>query len=219
MRGFLITCAAALITLNAPAGRAAVELAVDPAQSYIAVRLEKGGLLAFAGGHRHGLLATGWTAGICWEETSPAASAAQVMVRTSAVVIDTPEARQRAGIEERGPGAKDIQELQAKVLTAKNLSAGDHPEIRFATTSVRAQGMGALVLSGPLTIRGQSRNVSVPVRLERRADGVLSFSGEVRVKQSDYGIKPESIGGVVNVKDEVVIRFQFAARQTDRACR
>jgi polyisoprenoid-binding protein YceI len=60
--------------------------------------------------------------------------------------------------------------------------------------------------------------VSVPVRRERRPDGVLSFSGEVRVKQSDYGIKPESVGGVVNVKDEVVIRFQFAARRTDRAC-
>jgi polyisoprenoid-binding protein YceI len=219
VRGFPIICAVAVIALSSPAARAAVELAVDPGQSYIAVRVEKGGLLAFAGGHRHGLLATGWTAGICWEETNPAASAAQVMVRTSAVVIDTPEARQRAGIEERGPGTKDIQELQTKVLAAKNLSAGDHPEIRFATTSVRAEGTGGLVLSGPLTIRGQSRNVSVPVRLERRPDGVLSFSGEARVKQSDYGIKPESIGGVVNVKDEVTIRFQFAARRTERACR
>jgi polyisoprenoid-binding protein YceI len=210
--------AATVLMLGAwPAG-AAVELAVDPSQSYIAVRVDKGGLLSFAGGHRHGLLVNEWTARLCWEEKNPAASAARVVIRTGSLVIDTPEARAKAGIEERGPGAEDVKELQGKVLSPRFLSAESHPEITFVSTTVRPQGAGVLHLAGPVTIRGQTRSVSAPARFEQRADNSLFFTADLRVKQSDFGIKPESVGGVVNVKDEVEIRLRFLTRPTERAC-
>ena len=35
------------------------------------------------------------------------------------------------------------------------------------------------------------------------------FSGKVSLKQSDYGIKPASVGGLVNVKNKVDLQFDI----------
>ena len=62
-----------------------------------------------------------------------------------------------------------------------------------------------------------TRTVSSLVKLESQDVGYV-FSGEFKVKQTDYGIKPESIGGLVSVKDQVEIRFQFHAKPTTKEC-
>jgi polyisoprenoid-binding protein YceI len=204
--------------LSTTAGRAAVELAVDPSQSYIAVRVDKGGLLSFVGGHRHGVLAQDWTARICWDGSNPAASSARVTVRTSSLAIDTPEARAQAGLSESGPKAEDVSELQVKMLSPRFLSAETHPEIRFSTATVRLGGQNSLVLTGPLTIAGRTQTVSAPLRWERRADGMLLFTSELRVRQTQFGIQPESIAGLVRVQDEVEVRMRFLGGPTERAC-
>jgi polyisoprenoid-binding protein YceI len=195
---------------------ASVQLEIDRAKSHIVVVTRKGGIFSFAG-HEHGILATEWSADVCFDRENPAASSAHITISVPALRIDTAEAREKAGVSAKGPSPKDVQEIQARMLARENLDAAQHPTIEFKTTSVAGKGSDTLVLTGPLTIRGRALTVSAPAKLERRGEETL-FSGEFRIKQSDYGIKPVSIGGVVNVRDPVEIRFVLAASPTAKAC-
>lgn len=199
-----------------PALAAPVKLEIDRGRSYIIVVTRKGGLFSFAG-HEHGILATEWSADVCFDRDNPAASTARIAISTASLRIDTAEARQKAELAAKGPSPKDVEEIQARMLARENLNAAQYSTIEFKTASVAGEGSGALVLTGPLTIRSRARTVSAPVKLERQGDA-LTFSGEFRIKQSDYGIKPVSIGGVVNVKDPVEIRFVFSGTPTAKPC-
>jgi hypothetical protein len=54
--------------------------------------------------------------------------------------------------------------------------------------------------------------------VESPDQGKYRLSGEFRVKQSEFGITPVSIAGVVKVKDEIEIRFEIFASLTSDAC-
>jgi polyisoprenoid-binding protein YceI len=66
-----------------------------------------------------------------------------------------------------------------------------------------------------LLLRGGAREITVPVRVARLESGAFRFSGEFDVRQTDFGIQPESIAGVVKVADPVTIRFDVIARAPD----
>jgi polyisoprenoid-binding protein YceI len=195
-----------------------VAVEVVPGDSYLAVRLDKGGLFAFAG-HQHGILATDWSADVCFDPKQPQSTSVKLTVATPALRIDSPEARRRAGLEpDNGPGDDDVVEIQQKMLAPENLAADGHPVIAFESRSARASRDSRLNLQGSLTIRGQTRQTAFPLDFERHPGGRVTFRGEVKLEQSDYGIKPVSIGGVVKVKDQVTTFFQVAGRLTDRPC-
>jgi hypothetical protein len=44
------------------------------------------------------------------------------------------------------------------------------------------------------------------------AGAALTAVGRFTVKQTDFGIKPVSVGGVVSVKDVIAIAFEISAR-------
>jgi len=47
-----------------------------------------------------------------------------------------------------------------------------------------------------------------------KLDGAsLTATGKFAIKQTDFGIKPISVGGVVKVKDELTITFTISARE------
>src|SRR5437867_4845112 len=119
-----------------PAAGAPVRLEIDRAQSFIAVRVDKGGVFSFAAGHRHGILATDWSADVCWDAENPQASSAQITIPAASLRIDTEEARRKAGVEAKGPSPEDVKELQQKMLGARFLYATSYPDIRFQSTSV-----------------------------------------------------------------------------------
>ncbi len=208
-----------LLALAGPA--AAQPLAVEPIMdaSFLAVRLDKGGLFSAFAGHQHGILATDWSAEICFDRAQPQSLHVAFSVAVPALRIDSPEARRRAGLEpDNGPGEDDVATIQEKMLAPENLAARDHPAIRFEGRRARVRGEGRLDLSGDLTIRGQTREVTIPVAYRLESDSRVVFSGSVTLEQSDFGIKPVSIAGVVKVKDSVTASFQIAGSFTDRKC-
>jgi len=88
------------------------------------------------------------------------------------------------------------------------LDVARFPEIAFASTSIAATAPDRWSVAGRLTIHGQTNIVSFPVR--RIGD---TYSGEVTIKQRDFGIEPIRIaGGAVKVKDEVKIAFEIVGR-------
>ena len=67
-----------------------------------------------------------------------------------------------------------------------------------------------LSVTGQLTIRDVRQPVTVAVRVEL-VDSGLSANGHLEIKQSVFGIKPVSVGGVVAVKDALGIDFTIVA--------
>lgn len=97
---------------------------------------------------------------------------------------------------------KDRAEVQKTMLGPKVLDSERYQEIVFKSTTVEPAGPGRWTLHGNLTLRGQTRPLTVQVTLK---DG--RYTGAAIVKQTDFGIKPPGKAGV-KAKDEVRIGFE-----------
>src|SRR5450631_2355745 len=94
---------------------------------------------------------------------------------------------------------KDRAEVQKTMLGPEVLDSERHQEIVFKSTSAEPTGQGRWTLRGNLTLRGQTRPVTVQVTLR---DG--RNAGEATEKQTDFGIKPPGKAGI-RAKNEVRI--------------
>jgi polyisoprenoid-binding protein YceI len=198
--GFAACCLVAYSTI--PAG---TSYSVNYAKSYLLVITDKAGLFSFAG-HEHAALAREWSLEPAIDASNLQASYVTITIPVSSLVIDSAEARRLAGLGP-GPSPGDVRKIQEKMLGPEVLDARNYPTIVFTTSSVAAGG-SELRVSGQFRMRGQTRELTVPVRYTRSPDGSFAYSGEFQIRQTDFGIKPVSIGlGTVNVKNEVRIRF------------
>jgi polyisoprenoid-binding protein YceI len=92
-------------------------------------------------------------------------------------------------------------EVQKTMLGPEVLDSESHREIVFKSTGAESTGAGEWTLRGNLTLHGQTRPVTVKVALK---DG--RYTGEAKVKQTDFAIKPPGKMGV-RAKDEVKVEF------------
>ncbi len=200
------------LLIASAAGAQDMRLKIDRGQSYIVATTRKGGFLsAFGAGHEHGVLATEWSVEACMDPGAISASRAAVVIPTASLRIDTPRARELAGLQSAGPKPSDVATIQEKMLGPNVLAAASYPRIGFQVTEVRRNGESGLALKGPLTIRGVTHNISVPVSISAPGTGTYRFEGKFQVKQTDYGMTPESIAGAVTVKDQVDVHFVIVA--------
>jgi polyisoprenoid-binding protein YceI len=100
-----------------------------------------------------------------------------------------------------GESDKDRAEVQTTMLGPEVLDSEHHQEIVFKSTGAESAGQGQWTLRGNLTLRGQTRPVTVQVTLK---DG--HYTGAATVKQTDFGITPPGKAGI-RAKDEVKIEF------------
>ena len=96
---------------------------------------------------------------------------------------------------------KDRAEVQKTMLGPEVLDSESHQEIVFKSTGAEPAGQGRWTLRGNLTMRGQTRPVTVQVTLKNGR-----YTGEATVKQTDFGIKPPGKAGI-RAKDEVRVEF------------
>jgi polyisoprenoid-binding protein YceI len=92
-------------------------------------------------------------------------------------------------------------EVQKTMLGPEVLDSEHHQDIVFKSTGAEPAGQERWTLQGNLTLRGQTRPVTVQVTLK---DG--HYVGEAAVKQTDFGIKPPGKAGV-RAKDELRVVF------------
>jgi polyisoprenoid-binding protein YceI len=85
----------------------------------------------------------------------------------------------------------------------------DFPKAAFKSTSVKGLAANRYEVKGQLTIRGKTRDITVPLTTESQADGSVVASGEFSVKRSDFAIG----GGEWNegdvVADAVPVKFRL----------
>jgi polyisoprenoid-binding protein YceI len=110
---------------------------------------------------------------------------------------------------------KDRAEIQSEMET-KVLEVSRFPRITFKSVSlsgVKADaGNWRFTLDGDLSLHGVTKRVAVPVTATVKPEQ-LNASGEVTIKQTDFGIKVYSKAlGAVKVQDALKLSFNIIAR-------
>ncbi len=177
---------------------------IDPARSHATIAVGKSGAFSFAAGHTHEVEVDRISGEITVDP-------AQIERSTVKVTIDA--ARLKVTAHHEPPD--DVPKVQQTMDGPQVLDVGRYPQIAFESTSIQVKRRAAdtieLVVAGRLTLRGSAHAVAAPVVL-RLDGGALTATGRFPVKQTDFGIKPVSVGGVVSVKDVVNIDFTIVAR-------
>lgn len=167
--------------------------AIDPLTSTLTVYAYKSGLFAFAA-HDH-------------EISAPIASGEVVLANDTPRVRLVVDARQMKVLDPKLEAEKRA-EVQETMQSAKVLDTAKYPQIVFESTRIRKVSGGRWEVSGELELHGTKEPLTFDV-----VETGGSYTGEVRFKQSSYGIKPISIaGGSIKVKDEVKIAFTVRLR-------
>jgi hypothetical protein len=91
----------------------------------------------------------------------------------------------------------------------KALKTKEHPEITFKLARLDGGG-GLLKASGTLQIAGVEREVTLPLKTERKG-AMLNVSGEVDVLMTDYGVAPpKAMMGMIKCDPKVKVTFELA---------
>lgn len=101
---------------------------------------------------------------------------------------------------------KDRADIQKSMLGPEVLDASRFPEIRFQSSRVDETSTNRYRVTGKLDLHGVTRDLSFDV--SKTGDG--AYSGKTKLKQTDFGIKPFSAGGVVKIKDELELEFHVS---------
>jgi polyisoprenoid-binding protein YceI len=106
----------------------------------------------------------------------------------------------------------------ADLRSAIFFDVDNHPEMTFRSKSARAAGDGDLEVTGDLTIRGITREVTLSVRdisapqTDMRGNRRIGATAQAKIKRSDFGMtwnKALEAGGVV-VGDVVTITLEVS---------
>jgi polyisoprenoid-binding protein YceI len=168
------------------------DMAIDTERSTITIHADKAGLFS-AAGHEHWVSAP-ISSGTIRE--SPSASVEFTVQTAKMTVKPDPkvDAKTQAEIQ------KDMEDL--------TLETKKFPQITFRSSRVNTTGDGQWKVTGDLSLHGVTKPVSLAVK--RAGD---AYSAHAVLKQTDFAIKPVSVGGgLVKVKNEVEIDFQIFTR-------
>ena len=185
-------------------GAAARSYTIDASHSSATIEVGKSGAFSFAAGHTHEVLAPAMTGTIAVDVDDPAHSSVRVTIDASALKVTG-----------KGESAGDVPKVQETMTGTQVLDVQRYPTIAFVSTSVglktRTDAALDVMVTGQLTIRSITHEITVPVSV-RMEGATLTATGRFPVKQTEYGMKPVSVGGVVSVKDAVNISFTIVGR-------
>jgi polyisoprenoid-binding protein YceI len=194
-----------VMSLSATTAAAAAphRYAVDPAASQVVIHVGKAGLFRFAG-HGHEVVAPIHQGSAVVDPDHLESASVELAFQAAALRVTG-----------RGEPAGDVPKVQQAMVGPECLDAGRFPSIRFASRAVTVKARSGdafdVVVRGELTLHGVSREVLVPVHVVVGKDGIRA-TGTTKVRQTAFGIKPISVAGVVNVKDELEIAWTVVAR-------
>jgi len=192
---------AASLTLAAAGPRT---FTVDTARSKALIDVGKAGAFSFAG-HTHEVEAPLTSGTIHFDADNVPKSDIRLQFNAAAMKVTG-----------KGEPPDDVPKVTQAMLSEQVLDVKKYPTIAFESTVVSGRGSGPaldLLVTGNLTIRGTTKPVRATV--SARIDGdTMTATGKFSIKQTEFGIKPISVGGVVKVKDELTINFTLVARGT-----
>jgi polyisoprenoid-binding protein YceI len=109
----------------------------------------------------------------------------------------------------------------------KRLETEVHPQIRFRILGFRLSPAGADKAGrtvagtaiGEMTIRGQTRELEMPLKISVDDSRRVVIDGETTIKLTDYGVEVPSELGVISMEDDVKIWIALRARSMGKVSR
>jgi polyisoprenoid-binding protein YceI len=183
--------AALLAALPLPAQDKTQERVLDKQRGTITIHVGKSGLLSGAA-HDHTIDAP-TSSGTIRESTAPHI---EFTVETAKMTVK-PDPR---------IDAKDQATIQTH-MEEMTLETKKYPEIAFRSSRIERIAEGQWKVDGDLSLHGVTKAVSLTMKQTGDA-----WTSHTVLKQTDFGIKPISIGGgMIKVKNEVEIDFRIFA--------
>jgi len=102
-------------------------------------------------------------------------------------------------------------EMNKEVAKKEWFNSAQFPKATFVSTSIKAAGAGKLNVTGRLTIKGKTSDVSFPLTV--KADGAKQvFDGALPIKRLAYNIGEGEWKATDMVADDVTIKFHVTAQ-------
>jgi len=176
---------------------------VEGPKSLFRIDVGKTGMFSSMAGHAHEVETRAIEGTIHYDAEAIAKSSVHLRVEAASLRVTG-----------KGEPPDDVPKVQDIMLSDKVLDVRRYPSITFDSTSVTqsAAGRGTLSVTGKLTLHNVTKTITVAVTIRPEAD-TLTASGQATIKQSDFGISPISVGGVVKVKDALGISFTIVAHK------
>jgi polyisoprenoid-binding protein YceI len=204
-----IASGAAIVLLLSPVVSVSATLQVDGERTHLVVRTYKEGLGSGLA-HDHIVEATEVTGAVEYDAARPEASSIVIEVKTATLRVDDPAARRRVGVEGELSDSQRADVTKA-MRASDQLDVARYPTIRFVSTRVVPAGDGRLQITGGLTIRGVTKEVSFPASVALESGGLRAHA-TLRFLQSSFGYRPYSaLLGAIRNKDEVSLDVDLVA--------
>jgi len=119
-----------------------------------------------------------------------------------------PEAGRVAITIDTGSASFGAPETDAEVPKAAWFDVAKFPQARFESSAVKGLGGGRYEVAGKLTIKGQARDIVVPVTLAAAGSNTLA-SGSFALKRLDFKIGEGEWSDTSLVANDVQVRFKL----------
>lgn len=120
-----------------------------------------------------------------------------------------PEAGQVAFMIDTGSASLGIPQTDAELPKPEWFNAPKFPQAAFQSSAIKGLGGGRFEVAGKLTIKGNVRDVVVPVSVVQTA-GTSVASGAFTIKRLEFRIGEGDWGDTAIVANEVQVRFKLA---------
>ena len=211
-----------------PAPHEGVPYDIVADESLLTIRVYRGGTLASAG-HNH-LIALHGLTGTLYVPADVMRTSFEARIPVAEFTVDEVVLRAQEHSADFPPDVPDTarEGTRRNMLGAALLDGERNPQIVLRAVRLESAGQAgagtgseagaeaqAVLARVQITLRGEVRVISVPVRYQFAA-GALIASGETPLRQSDLGLTPFSVLlGAVEVQDEMRVRFRIVARAAD----
>jgi polyisoprenoid-binding protein YceI len=174
----------ALLALCATVALAAT-LKIDPAKSTVSATFRQMGVPVEAKFNR-------FSAQVDYDVSKPENAKASVDIEVASFDLGDPD-------------------YNSEVRKKEWFHATQFPKASFVSTKIRAAGPGKLDVSGKLTLKGKTADVSFPLTVKKEGSAQL-FEGNLPIRRLAFGIGEGEWKDTSIVADEVIIKFRVLAQ-------
>lgn len=180
-------------------------------ESLLQIYAYRGGAMARLG-HNH-VIASRHLEGAAYLTDDPLQARFDINFPVAELTVDEPALREEAGQDFPPSVPQSARDgTRNNLLSEAVLDGTRYPTIRLRAIDVVPTAT-AFEAGVEITIKDQTRQVRVPVAVER-SDGQIVARGEFPLRQSELGLKPFTVAlGTLVVLDELRVKFEITARE------
>jgi polyisoprenoid-binding protein YceI len=120
-----------------------------------------------------------------------------------------PETGSVAFTIDTGSASLGVPESDAEMPKATWFNVAKFPQATFKSTAIKGQGSGKFEVAGKLDIKGNARDVVVPVQITQ-SGGNSTATGSFVIKRLDFKIGEGEWSDTTVVADDVTVKFKLA---------